>query len=116
MPPSSSAPIESDAVIVTPSPPIALAPIEQGMNRLAERDASPYELRVFGCLAWFESRNDTYAISVTNDRGLWQIHFPLHAWRFAGRDWRDPIANADVAMDIYRESGFRAWATWRMCV
>lgn len=102
-----------------PSPPLPppplLVPIEAGMNRLAELGASPYQLRVFGCLAWFESRNDPYAVSRTNDRGLWQIHFPLHAWRSAGRDIYDPVVNAEVAWDIYRESGWRAWSTHGLC-
>jgi hypothetical protein len=85
------------------------------MNRLAELGANPYQLRVFGCLAWFESTNNPYAVSYTNDHGLWQTNARFHAWRWRGRDIYDPTVNAEVAWDIYRESGFRAWTTARLC-
>lgn len=106
--------------IAESAPPIStvpiLSPIDTGLNRLNELGASPYQLRVFGCLAWFESKNDPYVVSRTQDYGLWQINRYFHAWRWAGRDIFDPITNAEVAWDIYRESGFRAWTTARLCV
>jgi len=96
-------------------PPPVLTPIEVALNRLAELGATQWQLRTFGCLAWFESRNDPYAVSPTNDFGILQINRFFHAWRWAGRDIYDPVVNAEVAWDIFRESGFRAWTTAQMC-
>jgi hypothetical protein len=112
---SDSPPPSPSTTLAEPSSTKPPAPIDLGLKRLTELGANPYQLRIFGCLAWFESRNDPYAVSPTNDKGLWQIHFPLHAWRSAGRDIFDPIVNAEVAWDIYRESGWRAWSTHGLC-
>ena len=67
------APTESPAqnvVLPPPDLPPILSPIELGMSRLAELGATEWQLRTFGCLAWFESKNDPNAVSWTNDRGL----------------------------------------------
>ncbi len=110
--------------LTAPTPPEPTAtrspatPIEQGLARLEELGATAYQLRIFGCLAWFESRNDPYAIHYnTNgsvDRSLWQIN-SIHAAKYAGRDIFDPVVNAEVAWQIYQSSGWRAWAVAPKC-
>lgn len=110
----------SDSSLPSPLPPIAQpqierSPIEAGMARLADLGATDWQLRTFGCLGFYESTNNPYAVSATGDYGWLQINKRYHGWRWAGRDIFDPAVNAEVAWDIYRESGFRAWTTHGLC-
>lgn len=47
-------------------------------------------------------------------RGLWQINWSVHAYRFTRLNWKNPIDNTRVAIEIYRASG-NSWEPWRYC-
>lgn len=68
-----------------------------------------------------ESGGDPWAVSPTNDRGLWQIN--ARTW-LRSIDWRakydleaiygpwyDPVSNTAMAVFIFRRAG-RSWAPW----
>ncbi len=91
-----------------------MSSIDIAIATLSDLGAQQWQLDVFRCLAWFESRNDPYAVSATNDYGLMQIN-GVHRAKYAGRDIFDPTVNAEVAWQVYLGSGFRAWTTARLC-
>src|SRR5690242_20008810 len=43
--------------------------------------------------------------------GLWQIYLKAHP-EFAGEDLNDPQTNADLAYQVYAQSGFSSWSTF----
>lgn len=65
-------------------------------------------------IAKAESGLNCERISSTSDYGLFQIHLPLHQWRFDkfGGDWRNCDDNARVAKEIYNERGWEAWSAY----
>ncbi len=104
-------PAEIPAPADVPPPPSA---IDVALNRLGELGATPFELRTFGCIAWFESRNNPWAVSPTNDRGIFQIN-GVHRAKYVGRDIFDLTVNAEVAWQVYQSAGFRAWTVHGRC-
>lgn len=44
--------------------------------------------------------------------GLWQIYLKAHP-EFAGFDLYDPLQNANAAYQIWAQSGFGAWSTYK---
>lgn len=68
---------------------LAIARAESGLN----------------CKAIHLNRNNT------EDFGLMQIN-SIHAAKYQGRDIFDPQVNLDVAFQIYKASGWHAWATF----
>lgn len=47
-------------------------------------------------------------------RGLWQINWAVHAGRFAGLNWKNPVHNTRVAIEIFRDAG-NSWEPWSYC-
>lgn len=69
----------------------------------------PDALSVIGC----ESGFHRFRVGDVGELGLFQIH-PVHLARFRARyglraDPSDPVQNAAIALDIWREEG---WAPW----
>lgn len=58
---------------------------------------------------------EPYDVNGYRSRGLFQINDQWHAWRWNGKDWRDPAVQARVAIDIWREFGFQPWSTRWLC-
>ena len=58
------------------------------------------------------SYNPKAANGDSTARGLWQIMLSLHQPKFAGADWRDPVANARVAHQLWRTSGWQPWVAY----
>ena len=74
------------------------------------------------CIIGHESGGNPRAVSATGDYGLAQIH--RRTWertftRLTGRPWLpaifDPDLNGIMAREVYREQGWRAWSTHRLC-
>jgi hypothetical protein len=61
-----------------------------------------------------ESGYNCKAISKTSDYGLFQIHLPLHQWRFDkfGGSWDNCWDNARVAYEIQSEQGWNPWSVF----
>jgi hypothetical protein len=66
-------------------------------------------------IAKAESGLNCSQISQTSDYGLYQIHLPLHQWRFDkfGGKWDNCWDNARVAKQIYDEQGWSPWTVWQ---
>ena len=65
----------------------------------------PEALRIAGC----ESGWDPHAIGSQGEVGLFQIH-GVHAWRVPPQgDLRNPVVNAQVALEIWRAEGWEPW-------
>lgn len=47
----------------------------------------------------------------STDYGLWQIN-SVHRDLLAGKNWRDPATNAQLAYAVWKGSGWRAWTTY----
>ena len=47
-------------------------------------------------------------------RGLWQINWGVHADKFAGLNWKNPVHNPRVAIEVYHEAG-DSWEPWQYC-
>jgi hypothetical protein len=61
------------------------------------------------CIAWHESTGRSWAISPTNDWGLWQIHD-------GGYAMLDPLANAQRAVAMSSNgTNWSQWTTRGMC-
>ena len=46
----------------------------------------------------------------STDYGLWQIN-SVHASLLAGKDWRDPVANTQMAYQVWKAAG-GSWTPW----
>ncbi len=84
------------------------------ITRIDELGAAPWEQNTFRCVVWFESKNNPWAVSPTNDRGLAQIN-GVHYAKYAGRDIFDPTVNAEVAWQVYQGAGWKAWTVAPLC-
>lgn len=66
-------------------------------------------------VALAESGGDTEATHQNNDGstdyGLWQIN-SVHRELLAGKQWKDPLVNAQMAYEVWKGSGWRAWSTY----
>jgi hypothetical protein len=47
----------------------------------------------------------------STDYGLWQIN-SIHSQLLAGKNWSDPLVNAQMALSVYRQQGLKAWSTY----
>lgn len=66
-------------------------------------------------IAWCESHYRIYRISITNDYGFMQIHWPTHTPRLhrLGYTWDDMLTlgpNLWVAYDLYKEQWWYPWS------
>ena len=72
------------------------------------------------CIVFLESGDNPRAVGRAGEAGLFQIH-PVHRRdfeRLTGRPWSaawDPVLNGQMALAVWRESGWRAWSTARRC-
>lgn len=48
----------------------------------------------------------------STDYGLWQIN-SVHGALLAGKNWRDPEVNAQMAYAVWKGSGWNAWTTYK---
>lgn len=65
-------------------------------------------------IALAESSGNPDASHVNNNRstdyGLWQIN-SIHGSLLAGKNWRDPVTNAQMAFRVWSDAG-RKWTPW----
>jgi lysozyme-like protein len=59
-----------------------------------------------------ESSFNTDAVSGAGDHGLWQINRRSHPQLFSGETWKDPVRNAQMAIDVFRRQGWSAWVVY----
>jgi hypothetical protein len=66
-------------------------------------------------VALAESSGNPTATHTNNNRstdyGLWQIN-SVHGSLLAGKNWRDPQVNAQMAYAVWKGSGWKAWSTY----
>jgi Lysozyme like domain len=70
---------------------------------------NPADQGTAACIAEHESDGDTYAVSATDDFGLWQIHD-------GGAAMFNPVSNAQTAVQMsYDGTNWSAWTTAPDC-
>lgn len=97
------------AECMTSSRPACLDLLRSTVYRVVRAHGLEHEWPTVRHLVTCESRWTTRAVGEAGELGLWQIH-PVHAWRWKGRDWRNPVDNTEVAMEIYGDVG--SWEPW----
>jgi len=95
-----------------------------GATGLSSRGSSPALMAIyvyFGkdkvaqAIAQAESGLNCKRVSKEDDRGLFQINWHYHSWRFKKQklNWSDCWANAKVASQIYKEQGWYPWSVYK---
>lgn len=101
---------------VAPQPRAACPTDVRGCVReVLGREGMAWAWSAWDCIITAESGWNPGALNLDSNgfysRGLAQINDEWHAWRWAGRDWRDPEDNIEVAIDIWRAAG-GSWSPW----
>jgi len=111
-------PVPSPSITATPEARLRIIPRVEASERKTDAEKAIHvyfgDDEVARAVASAESGQRCKAISPTSDFGLFQIHLPLHQWRFDAFDG-DPMDcwdSARVASEINAEQNWRPWVAF----
>ena len=122
-------PLRPQPELATPGPVVTtLAPTpapqspREAVLAVLEREGLAAEWPAWDCIIQAESRWNPNAIGAAQERGLTQVHpihwdrvrYPSTAWADGSRLF-DPEYNMEVALVLWRASGWQPWTTRWKC-
>lgn len=99
--------------VVQPAPVVSRAVSGNCSSYLPLIEQYPWDVQTAVAICQAESGGDTYALSSTGDRGIFQVNF-VHSDLVNGdlSALYNPAINVKVAYEVYSSAGWRAWSTY----